>query len=789
MKNIVKKILLSAIAILLVSGTFLLEEKVSQAREDLAAPNFVVVEKGNDAKVSEQAERGTAQSVSHLIASGASNRLVAVISENAVLRFAPGSSAKLELKEIDETGRRNILTLQEGRIWLNTLSSSLSMTIKTPVITVEAEPGIFDLSFRDHVMVLTSHRRSALIQFLGNELVLPEGRTIELVDTKIQNAADTIAKLRYSKLIKEFPYFAAEKPDDWVTKNATDDEIFAKAYERKRLNTIREAGPRFGSDETSIFSRLSEFMKQSNITLTFDPAKKEKRELDLIFSYFDAAAYHTLVGNEGAVSKWLATFRERSKLIQKQPQFQMELEKRRDEFAFNGPDDEFFALKIALRDVKNLALIDQLHSAFEDALDAAAAGADVETKARVLKLLRHFGALTDASVRRVRGPEAPHGLLAQYLRYQDFLRQHPDFLREEFLKISELYELAHLNLLETKEEADDERQFFINGKLQAIAMMRDFMEKQTIVFQDGRRSILLLANEIEQLKPAFSDTAVTTYFEDQLKELGPFLAFLRSSRAENLHGSFEKDFQDFRTNLEDLQKVTELLGAATGGIQISAFRREELAGTVATDLGNVDVSEIKIILPEGEDDPRVKIVSAVFEGKTFSATYDTARKVLSEIVFDGEKIPNAVRLENLSKFFLFKMGKFVLPTGIAPETLTEAVSEESLLEKVAKATLLEELSKLNITVEEKYLGMENLNEGVIHVRLALLGQGADAKVFSFDVSQKASVVSQLKVQTVSGEIPVNDEFGLRELPTKVEQIYQRAAFEKQKEEELKKMIE
>ncbi|GEM_PF-5587968 len=783
MKLWLKRIFLSAISLLFVFGTFLLDEKVTTARDDSEVSLISVVEKGADAVME------TSGDGSYRFESGQTQPMTIVLSENAVLRFAPKTSATLTLGKAGFVEREATFTFNNGRIWINSIASSLLLEVKTSGVQFKMTPGIFDLKYSDRLVDATAYRHSVTAEFLGNQLVLPEGRNMTLDEAKIQNSASTIAKLRYSKLLKEFPYFSPEKPDDWVLQNQSQDEAFFAAYEQKRNRALRDEGPHFGSDENSLFSRLSEFLKQSSITLTFDPQKKEKREMALVFSYFDGAVYHTLVGNNPQSNTLLLSFQKHAQPLRENPQFQVELQNRIDAFAFSRPDDHFFEAKTTLRDLSVSSPLNRFRLAFLDVSDAQALGSDTETRARVFQLLRIFGTLLDGSLKRVNSPESADELFVQYISYQDFLRQHPELLREEFMKISELYERAHLNLLGTKEAADDERQYFISEKLKSIAMIRGFMEKEVLPFQEGRRSILSLANQIESLKPAFSDTAVASYFDNQLTTLQPFLAFLRSSRAESLHGSFEKDFTEFSANLDDLRKVTQLLGAATGGTQISAFRREELAGMVADDFSGINISNIKIILPEGEDDPRVKIVSAEFEGKTFSATYDTARKVMSELVFDSEKVPNAVRLENLSKFFLFKMGKFVLPTGATPDSLTEAPSQESLLEKVSKATLLEQLKKLNISVEEKYLGLENLKDGVVHVRLALMGEGVDAKVFSFDVSENASVASNLKVQTVSGEIPVNDTFGLRELPTKVEQIYQRAVFEKQKEEELKKFAD
>ncbi|MEK7523904.1 MAG: hypothetical protein AAB588_02620 [Patescibacteria group bacterium] len=774
------KIILSVCSLLLVVGTLFVEERLGQAANSETSPDVAVLEQGAGASVKNYEKEGIYE-----VASGSASRLSLSFSGNALARLAPSTLATFILSENKYPRHLNIL-LKQGRVWFNGADASVLVSVKTDAVTFTSQSGVFDAQYKAGVLTITALRHPVEIAFLESKIILPEGNQISINESKIKGSAEAIKKLHTSKLLKEFPFVLLEKEDDWMKKNKQDDATFLDAYEKRVVKTVRDSG--FGvSDDDSMLTSVSDVATSISNFLTFDSQKKAQKVVEKAMSYFDAGSYALLVGNDAVASRRFSQFT--SALSQANfadsQSWKKELQIRLDRFAFADPSDSFAKAKMILRTTAPHTVLGDLKLAFYDVLDTAAAGQDSETQQKVISSLRRFGSQVQAAQDALRTADFASDVFFMDIALNDFLQRSPAFMVEEFYKISEIFQRTHLALLTARDEADDQRQFFISEKLKTISQLKTLMESGAMPFQNARRGILLMSNQIEALKPTFSDTAVLAYFDGQLKTLAPFVSFLRSSEAERLHGSFQENYVDFQKRQEELQKVSELLSSADGGTQISAARREELANVVSEDLGSLNASDVQIVLPDLEDEARVKIVSAKIEGKDFSAIYDTARKVFTDITFDGEKTTYAVRLENLQKFLLVKLGKLVLQEGQTPESLTEAPSQQSVLEKVTKNKLIEDLKKIGILVEDQYVGTEDLEEGVMHIRLARLGEGTDSKVFSFDVSQKESVVSNLKVQTVSGEIPVNDEFALRELPIKVEQIYQRAVFEKLKEEGLK----
>lgn len=783
-KNLLKKIPLIFFSIGLVAASFFADQKLLATAEK-PTPVVHVIERAKDSSF-EAKQDGV-----YLVASGSSGRVTFAIGENALLRLAPETRLTLETAALASHPRQLRIALEAGRVWLFSEASTMETEFIAGKISATAEPGIFSVSYDGDTLETTARRGSALFTFLGNTLVLPEGREMSISHAKFEASGETIAKLRYSKLSKEFPYFEGHDPDEWEKKNQTDDEAFLSNYRAMVEQEIKEKGPGVPTDTASFLFTIRDLWNGTRGALTFDGQKKSAHKMALVLDYFDTGLFVTLVFDPAAGKQFFTTFGQKATgaLDEKNTQ---ELQKLADRFAFVKPGDRFYTAKKTVYEVLLAgASLQKMHTDFRDIGAIAASGNDAETQVRLQTALRNFGAQAENQLKGIASDDAQN-LFWETIRFNDFLNRHPALLREEFLTAAGLFEKRYLALLSGAEQADEQRQFLIAEKLKRLRVLKGMLEREEMPFQDGRKSILLIATDIEALKPNFSDAAVLTYFEEQLQEFTPLVAFLRSSAAESKTGNFQENFEDFIHRQDEVKRVTDLLASASGGTQISAVRREELGSIVTADFSSEHfshpVSNIQIGLPESENDPRVSIIHAELEGSAFSATYDTSGKVFSTILINGENISYSIRLQNFEKFFLIKIGKLVVPTGVTVESLAEAPPKESLFEKITKEKLLADLKKMEVVVEDKYLGFEDLSNDIVHVRLARINEGAEAMVFSFDVSDKGSVIGNLKVQTVSGEIPVNDRFGLAELPITVQKVYQRAVFEKERAEELDKVL-
>lgn len=781
MKRALNIIFIGLISAAFVGLTVIVDARMEKGPELTVSTEFLVTEKGADAHITQDKN-------SYQVSSGTKGSLSATIGGSAILRMAPKTTAQIVVENALPFPKLKV-QMTEGRIWVNTQASVFTLNFQSASVRATGGPGIYDLQYGDHIVIATALTRPLSVDMLGNPLVVPADRQMTIDESKLTTNGSTITQLKYSKLSKEFPYVAVDTTGVWFTQNQKNDALFNSEYRKQFSQTVRARGPVKNLESDSFISSASDVYKESIDLLTIDPAKKEERKRQDVLDTVHAAFYAVLIGNDAAVTQWTVAAVQKIQNLSNTDQNKMLLQGLLSEVAFADPGDTFFGLKNALRTAYSDAVSVRIQDNFSDMLNIDAAGNDLETEQKIAVKMRQFGTyISDKDlVASFQNPSAPiygaKDIFFLGVELSDFLDRHPGLLKQENLSMIEQFESAYLSTIGSRSDADEMRQYYISQKLKRIMVLRSLMEKEDLAFQDARKSILLLASQIEGLSPTSSDAAVISYFENQLKDLSPLIAFLRSSTAENLHGSFKENFDDFNSRVDEMKKVTELLATAVGGTQISPFRREELAGMLATDLGPIGMTNIRLTLPDVEDAVKVKIEEASFESNRITALYDTDRKVFTSLTLNGESVPYTIRLENMKQFLLVKLGRITPQDGTSVESLVEKspAAEQSVLEKVSKEALITELKKLTITVEDKDFGFEDFAAtGVIHIRTATLGVGADARLFGFDLVQKNQTVKNLIVETVSGKIPVNDEFALKDIGDRVDQVYKRALFDQAK---------
>lgn len=768
MSGLIKKLSLCIFSTLVAVAVVYLDFVSGNFGETEKEPVYIVREKADDTVIVEDAQ-------TIKLESGEISRVTIEVA-SALVRVAPESFAEFSFDDAHPLAPELFIHLKEGRLWINTINSMLHVKVKTPRIEAVLNPGIFDLHFDSDTLAIAAHRRHGVISFSGVEMPLPETRQMIISGSKIALAQDLLKKLHYSKLAKEFPFTAVEEPDSWVNLNQRDDELLRAEREKIAKEKIKTSNS--GEKNEAVYGALQ--------FLTLDEEKKQRRAARYFLSDFDAVLYELTLGDPTKgerMLKDLGSLEGSQEFSVESAFFKKSVAERLSLLAYTLPTDEAYRAYYTLLRETFTAPLDAISYQFNAVLDAYG------ERNATLDALERMAATVTKKLPELKNQSQEKELFFLMTLYHDFLAQHPEFIREEYLKTASALERAHLDLIKDQPaRADDERQFLMGQKLARISALQKMMEKEDLPFAQARGAVLVLAQEVEALKPTFSSAAVISYFEKSLNDLQPLILFLRSARGIELQTNFTTAFEEYKSDADEIKQITELLNAADGGTQISPVRREELAGIVASDFKPLGIGKIKIALPDSEDDPRVRVLESFFDGEKMEAIYDTSRKIVTDINFKGERFPHPVRLTSLKEFLLVKLGKNQLSEKDLKEKFVDKESESSTLEKIAVAQLKEKLSDLGIEVEQEYLGAENFTEGIVHVRLASVGKDTEKIAFSFDIEYKGERVSSVKVQTVSGVITVNESFALRELPLKVEQIWKRAQFEKQKEDDIKDAI-
>lgn len=678
----------------------------------------------------------------------------------------------------------NTILLVNGRIWLNTLYSGYSTRVKSGAVTITVPPSVSSLSYDGAKTTIEVVSRFAYVNIGEQTLYVPQGNGAVIFDSTIKNYSKELQQILPSKFFKQFSLYTISKTDTWYTQNTLEDEKVFTVLAKQFIEGIREKGARVSSDGSHVGQTFYSIAVSLKNALTVDDDKRLKTEYADALRYLDTALYFFNIGSIAEGNSVLSTFE--SKLVSSKALVQQQL---KDTLDFLSPailDPTFAPVRETVESLLVTSAHEKVLSGFTSLYDAARAAPSPEQKDRVISSLNVLSTLIEKNVASLTQKEATY--VTELL--SDLLVKNPDLMRDSSFRTLALLQDQSISRAQTKEIKVDTQQFFLSQKLDQLTTIKAALDEGRVDFQRARSAMIFIAQTIDLVKPLLSDSAFLPYFETRYKTIEPFISFLRSAETESLHGSYEKTFAEFKTKVRDASYITQLLNTATGGNGLSSIVREELGAIAAQDFAATALSDIRIAFDSNEDSSLVIITSSFFDGVSFSARYDTVRKLFTSIVFDGKEISNGVRLENLRTFLLVSRGKLSLDNNATAETLTEVpVDDQGAKVKAAVEVLKKKLSQSQISVDEKYIDTTGYEKGVIKVLLAIRGVEPSQKLFSFSVSTDLTTVSGLEVQTVLGQMPVSDTFLLKELAFRVDQMFERAAFEKSKEAEVQLLLD
>src|SRR3989338_5916187 len=127
-----------------------------------------------------------------------------IFNKTTAIRLDDGTDASVSLDESAAFPSIKI-RLRKGKLWINTSNSIFKTIVETGGSKIEAQPGVFDVSYIGSDIKISAHGGSAQISFLGNALIIPQNRSLKLNEARIKASMKIFSKLRYTKLSKEFP--------------------------------------------------------------------------------------------------------------------------------------------------------------------------------------------------------------------------------------------------------------------------------------------------------------------------------------------------------------------------------------------------------------------------------------------------------------------------------------------------------------------------------------------------------------------------------------------------------
>lgn len=676
------------------------------------------------------------------------------------------------------------LTLTKGRIWLNTIYSGYTTTVKSGLLKITVPPSVSTISYENGKTTIEVLSRFAYVTIGEQRLYIPQNSGVVVYDVTIKNFAKELQQILPSKFFKQFALYTVTKTDSWYRTNLDLDDSVQKKLSKQFIDVIRERGPRVSEDGSSLGQSLVSMTASLKSALTFDADKRLNGEYNESLRYLDTALYNFNIGSVAQGKSMLSTFE--SKVSSSKAALQDSLIATLDSLAPSAEDPTFNAARAAVQGLISTSATDSLLVGFISLYDATRGAPSPEQKDLVLSSMNILASLIEKNVSALNQKDATY--LTELLH--DLILSNAALISENSFRSLALLQDQSVSKSTTKEIKTDTQQFFMTQKLDQLTLIKAKLDAGTVDFQQARGALLFIAQTIELVKPLIADSAFFPYFEDQYKTIEPFIGFLRTAETESLHGSYERQFSEYKSKVRDAGYISQLLNTATGGNGLSSVVREELGAVAAQDFASTALTDIRIAFDDGADSSIVIITSSKFDNAVFSARYDTVRKLFTSVVFDGTQVQNGVRLANLRTFLLVSRGKLSLDNNATAETLTEVpVDDHAAKVRAVVEVLKKKLKESQILVDEKYIDSTKYDDGLIRVLLAIRGVEPTQKLFSFEVSTDLSTVQNLEVQTVLGQMPVTDTFLLKELAFRVDQMFERAAFEKTKEAEVKLLLD
>lgn len=701
-----------------------------------------------------------------------------LIDDNRILRRDAAAEVEVQGKYNDVE-----IKLRAGKIWLNTINSGYTTRVLLGEYTVIVPPAIVSLEYIDGKSTIEVLRRIVYVSIGANKRYISQNNGAQFYDTTIKNYSKELGQIHISKFFKEFPLYALTTNKPWYTENSRADEKLHALLIAQFTNAIRQRGPRISSVDGSFIDSLSSIKLALTRAITIDSEKRSAASFANAQRYFDTALYYLHIGSSAEAHNMLTLFEGSMTPIVNDTNFSLLVLD--DSLGISEFGDAYFRAREVLNELINEGPMEELMVQLSSVYDSAFLAPSPEQKELLIAAMNQLSAKIEKNAASLSEKESLY--LADVLHL--FIQSSATLMRDSYYRALSLLQDAALAQASSRESKIDTQQFFLAQKLEALIVLKNKLDSGDIDFQQARKAMLFVAQTIELIKPLLTQSAFLPYFEEKYKLIQPFIAFLRSTETESLRGSFTDEYRQYSEKIRDANYIQSLLNTATGGENLSSLEREQLASITAQDLASTGLRDIQLAFDSNQNSSLIIISRALFDGVSFSARYDTIRKIFTNVFYDEKEIQGGIRLENLSTYLLVSRGKISLAENKSLDSLTQTSGND---EGIKIRTTIENLKKIlndaGTSLDAKYVDTALYDKGTLKILLASRGQEPIQKLFSFEISIDLQTVRNLEVQTVLGQFPVNDEFPFKELALRVDQIFERAIFEKEKNAEVEKLL-
>lgn len=618
-------------------------------------------------------------------------------------------NTNLVLKEIDTVNDKYEFILKNGSIWGNLQFTDYDVVIFTEYGKVTPGNASFSISYDGVKTDIYVDKHDIKVDVLNDDEILntfwiAEGNKVQMLNSKIKKESETIKKLLYSKLIKEFNYgriSISKLTDDlWIKLQRENDLDYIEKVNDDMSDVLKKYGLKTLST-TSIRFQFKAMVTDLRSSLTFSEDKNNTILLSSIFENLHDAKYLYLNENDTDGGVRLALFENdiAKPEYQGSNSFQKELfaklQSEFDELRFVVPGDNLYPVKnviwtqlLSVQSQKFLTMqyeFDLLTAKINDVYDSIV----LEPKEALIVFEEYFDAYGKIRLSYQKDLSMIEDkLIHQNILVSNLLFKSPDLYRVDLFESKIQLENDYIVAISGGKNKQEQRQTFITEKIDLLSRIKYFLFNEELDAGDARKIVFSLIRNIEDLKENISEVAaINQLFEKRLADFGVFWQYLNSPEYSQtpLHGASHKDrYDEFKKIQEDLVTFDDIREEILGSEEGLDFTTDDILSQVELDLKEAGVSNIEFGFYNDPSQTKVPLVKAIVAGITWRGTYDFDRKMVANIIVEDQVLTQeGVKLSNLQKF------------------ITNAVQEKRKEEEAAELAAAEaEVEKPEVVLED-----------------------------------------------------------------------------------------
>ena len=610
------------------------------------------------------------------------------------------------------------IDLETGALFFASKAGDFSVSVQTPFARVDSENSNAYVSFNAETNLLEVFAldHPSTVTFLSegedlNALLIPTGYKMKIPGSKV---TETLARLRLTKLSKEFQIFAFENgelPED-VQILVENSESAYKDSSLAYLNQVQKNSD-FGPSLTGVGGIINGGLQFFENILTVLPNADLRLEEDERDSALTYALTNLLYGDSVAGQTWVSVW-------QSFPQDPEEVKGLYRSLSFVLPGEELYPVKAAAAEVlyPEQAPLTTLRRQFQEIESLLAAGYQVEAQgayqdyqARFEEAL-HSGDLDEEAML--------DDISREYVLLELLLRSNSVFYSTDAVKLLSDLEEAILSLAGSDQDLDEERQAFVQSKIRFLQNLFAYVMERKISLETATDLANELLSEAEStLASITSKVAVRDYFETKLEEFDLSIAFMNSPEFYS-YDSFDIGLADYRSkeaNLEDLNEYIQSLRVGEDDETVT-ISLEDATAEVEETLHDNSI-QFATVESLGDSSYRLfEIAGARTGGIAFEANYDRETQILYDVVVGEVRFSTGLSLE------------------MAKQVIEGTVSDAEVVEDEEPATAVEDdetpTESLAISRVEAALAAADLEAGDFEVTLVDLEENLFTLEGSFD---------------------------------------------------------